>query len=132
MSYHLVPTGSPRNLTVTDITPRSMKVQWIPPDVQAHHGIIIQYTVKVTSIPTDEVVLVQDTTDTSLEVSGLEPYSEYLVGVKAATIVGGGPFGEFIGVSTPEDGELIVALISAIISITYLSSIMQTVPTHSL
>ncbi len=99
-----VPTGSPRNLTVMVLSPRSIEITWIPPDEQERHGIIVKYTVNVTSLPSGEVITLMDTPETSLTISNLKPYSKYLVGVKAATTVGEGPYGDFIQASTPEDG----------------------------
>ncbi len=80
-------------------------MQWAPPSEQEHHGIIVKYTVSISGFPNGEAVSLTDTSETSVAVSGLEPYRKYLVGVKAATVVGGGPFGEFVQVSTPEDGK---------------------------
>jgi len=128
----LVPTGTPENLSVIEITDRSAALMWDPPPPQSQNGIILGYVIFYAAAdrPTDPRLTVsrtpflndlQDsetfenssgTPDcTLLEVAGtkgkinnLRPLTSYSVSVAAKTVVGIGPSSTALRVQTLKSG----------------------------
>ena len=50
--FPAVPSSSPRNITVVEITSYSISLMWIPPASEHQNGVIIQYIINVTLVET--------------------------------------------------------------------------------
>ena len=57
----------------------------------------------------DEIVFT--TNETSIDVSGLLPFYQYAVAVKAITQVGAGPWSEWVPVRTLEDSKSLLVMV---------------------
>ena len=86
-----VPDAPPEELSVSDISPTSAFLSWVPPSYEDQNGVIIQYAINVTVQETGEELQWTSTTN-FLEVIDLEPYSTYVCIFAALTSVGQGPF----------------------------------------
>lgn len=82
-----VPTESPQDLQVEAISSNSVTVVWVEPDIEFHNGIIRHYIVNVSSQSLEFDLI---TSDTVINISGLNPFTNYTVTVAAFT-VGNGP-----------------------------------------
>lgn len=91
------------NLSVSAITSTSAILSWYPPRITDHNGIITEYTVRLIKEQNLEPV-VYTTTNNSLMVASLEPYTQYSYTVSASTSQGQGPFSNFVSFQTNQDG----------------------------
>ena len=81
----------------------------IPP-AGGRNGIIINYTIDLSSRDENITIVVQTPTFSTPEnlyynITGLSAGSEYTVRVAASNVNGTGPFTEKVGISTLGDGE---------------------------
>ena len=81
----------------------SITLSWNPPLLEEQNGDIVQYVVNITHTVTLERVQYV-LSATSITVSGLEPYTNYVCVVAAATALGLGPFSTVIHIRTLEAG----------------------------
>ena len=95
----------PENLVVEATTSNSITLSWIPPDMQAQNGIIVDYLINVTAIGTGEAFQVSSAT-TNLVILSLRPFTMYICLVAAETRAGTGPFSISLTVQTNESGIL--------------------------
>ena len=101
---YVVPTGSPLNFTVVPTTSRSAEATWSPPSANEQNGVIIRYVINVTVVGTGHTFQLIST-NTTLTVTNLTPYTTYNCIIAAETSAGTGPFSSQFTVSTPQDGE---------------------------
>ena len=103
-SLPTAPTAAPVGLDVTSQSANSISLTWAPPQLEEQNGVITRYTVNVTNVNTGESVLLY-TTETSITVQQLTPFTAYLCSVAAETSVGLGPYTLALTVTTNEDGK---------------------------
>lgn len=96
------------NLSVEILSSRSLLLSWVSPSFEDQNGLIVGYTVNVTS-PNDPQVYSENVNGTNivLNSSYIKPYTEYDISVAAYTEVDLGPFSVVVHVFTPEGGELL-------------------------
>lgn len=105
----LVPTATPRNLSVAAVTPRSLNISWLPPPEEEQNGIITNYSIVVEE--EDATVVIEIFTDElQLVIENLLPFHIYGVHVAASTSIGYGPSTAPHLIETPEDGMTVVYL----------------------
>ena len=97
-----VPTGPPQNFTLMANNSRSLILSWAPPLPQDINGIIIDYTINVTSSLGSSSFRVGSGVTTYI-LASLRPYVAYTCIIAAHTSVGQGPFGTNVTLTTPED-----------------------------
>ncbi len=100
----IVPSASPLGFTGSASTSRSATITWSPPPADQQNGVIIQYLINVTVVETG-VSFQLTSTSTSLTVTTLLPYRNYICIIAAVTSVGIGPFSSRFTLTTPQDGE---------------------------
>ena len=100
-----VPSTPPQNITITSINPASLKVSWQPP-LQSHDipitGYVIQY---IKDGSQDTIKDIKNNNGTTHTISGLVPYTKYLVKVAAINGDRTGPLSEPMIELSGEDGE---------------------------
>ena len=97
-----VPTGPPQNFTLAANNSRSLVLNWdvpLPPDV---NGIVVDYTINVTSSVGFSSFRVGSNTTTYI-LGSLRPYIAYTCVIAAHTSFGRGPFSVNVTLTTPED-----------------------------
>ena len=99
-----VPSGPPVSVRHSNLTSRSLSLQWEPPVTSQQNGFIRNYTVEIEGVDTAHRTS-RISPSFSLTEWGLHPYTRYRCRVAAHTSVGRGPFSGYITVLTSEDGE---------------------------
>lgn len=102
---YAAPSSSPSEVLVLDVFSSNFTVQWAPPPVNTHNGILRGYLVNITELNTARN-FVRTTSETSLVVSHLHPYYIYHVTVLAATVSHGPPTAG-VTVTTLETSEFV-------------------------
>lgn len=98
-----VPSGAPQSVSIVpSSTTLTLTIEEPLPEHQ--NGIITGYLVRVTRASNGNRQE-QSSTDASVTVSSLTPYTQYFVNIAASTVNGTGPFGESYEVTTLEAGE---------------------------
>ena len=87
------------------LTSDSVSLSWSPPPFEDQNGIIQQYILVFTHNQTGYIFEVSSD-DTSINVSGLTPFTTYICAVAAQTIPGTGPYTAEITFDLPEGGKL--------------------------
>ena len=100
----VVPNAPPANVTGNNETSTSIFVQWDKVPVDNQNGIIVNYTVTYTELPSgsslDEVVIAPKR---NITLKGLKKFTNYSITVFASTSKGGGSRSDPIFVITDED-----------------------------
>ena len=95
------PKAPPHNVKAVSETFSSIKVSWEPVPEEDQDGIIIQYQVEIEKWENGNV----NTSNRTIQVTGLEMFVEYRVRVRAFTRIGPGPFSDpRIHITTKETG----------------------------
>ena len=102
MSLYLVPSGPPTNFVTTSVDSRTINLTWSPPRQQEQNGILRYYVVLIQSEFSVDRRNVSSS-QLSITVTGLQPYTVYNCSVSVGTI-GLGPFSLIKQIHTPEDG----------------------------
>ena len=103
LSSSSVPSASPGNITVVEITSHSVSLMWIPPARELQNGIIIGYIINVTVEDTGEMYrLYSNTTNIT---ATLIPFTMYTMVVTAENNVGTGPYSEVVSIQSEEAGN---------------------------
>ena len=98
-----VPSDSPHNITVVEITSHSISLMWLPPAREHQNGIIIGYIINVTVEETGEMYpLYSNTTNIT---ATLTPFTMYTMVVTAENSVGTGPYTEVVSIQSEEAGK---------------------------
>jgi len=99
-----VPTATPVNFTITDITSRAVSLLWYPLPFEQQNGVIRHYVVAANRTDNPPgFQLISNTTE--LTVENLSPNRMYTFAVAAETIEVG-PFTIELTALLPEDGQL--------------------------
>ena len=88
--------------TANDST--AITISWSPPNQNTTNGVIRHYKVSITNTATGSEQILT-TTNSSLTITMLAPFTMYSVRVAAFTI-GTGPYSKPINVTTAEGGKL--------------------------
>lgn len=98
-----VPSGSPTNFIATAADSQTINLTWSPPNPDEQNGILRYYLITLrSSLPT--VTRNISSSQLSIAITGLRPYTLYNCTVNAETI-GLGPPTLVRQVLTPEDGK---------------------------
>ncbi|XP_028417483.1 uncharacterized protein LOC114541876 [Dendronephthya gigantea] len=103
IGYAVLP-GTPRNLTLTDITSRSADVSWLESEHPAH-TLRIRYLIKVI---TDNSVILNVTTDRNVyryKIDHLTPYTVYEISISARNYYGFGVAASTSFLTSEEDAN---------------------------
>lgn len=103
--YAAVPSGSPLSFGGSATSSRSATITWNPPRADLQNGAIIRYVINVTVVETGQFFQLTSPT-TTLTITTLVPYRNYICIIAAVTSVGIGPFSSRFTLTTPQDGEL--------------------------
>ena len=98
----------------TSVMQRSLSFSWSEPPCGDRGGIIIGYTYKLTRVGSVPDIMIQqsDTSEQSVTIDGLIPFTEYSFQVAANTSKGIGPYTNDVTMTTLEAGNYFVTLIS--------------------
>ena len=101
------PSGAPENARAVTNSSTSIIVLWTPPKTAEQNGEIISYTIYANSSDRSFVKFLNVTGNTTtLAVSGLQPYTDYLFMIQAVTVGGRGPYGHPVTNKTFEAGKV--------------------------
>ena len=107
LSHSAVPSAPPINVTVSNVAPGVVSLQWLPPPLENQNGEITGYVLQITDLElpmkTEEVEL--DDVTTSAVKRGLKTAHLYNFNVAAVTEKGRGPFSHTISIHTLHDGK---------------------------
>ncbi|KAL5477126.1 hypothetical protein EMCRGX_G023872 [Ephydatia muelleri] len=85
-----VPDGPPVNITIIEITPYSVTLQWDPPTPDKQNGVIVSYVINVMTGDQVQRMVVQSN-DSQQTISNLTLYTTYTFSISASTRIGQGP-----------------------------------------
>ena len=102
---YIVPSGAPLNFHAVNMSSNNFTLIWDLPVPSERNGIIIGYTISVTSLssPLEEPRLFSTAAE-FLIVDFLNPHTEYVCMIAADTAIGTGPFSTELNVWTEQDG----------------------------
>ena len=84
---------------------RSVTFNWQAPLVEEQNGVIISYTINVTDVGRGQTIQrLVSSSQTSITVASLIPFTTYSCSIAASTSAGMGPFSTLLTLTTPEDG----------------------------
>ena len=96
--YTLEPSGPPTRKTVTFVNESTISFSWSAPEPELQNGVIMHYSVCIREMQsgpesscTRTAKISANDDNNSFMYSGLSPSKEYIVMVKAGTVVGLGP-----------------------------------------
>ena len=98
----IVPTGSPRYLTVNITSSSTVTLHWSPPESHLLNGVIQHYVITLSNIETGQSTLLTSE-NTTFYITNLHPFYTYSCSVVAVT-VGSSPAIN-ISFQMPEDGK---------------------------
>ena len=103
------PAAAPENVQATAISSTTILVTWEEVLAISQNGIIVSYDVRVEPLQFTGELETQtiNTTDLSVNVTGLEETVEYIISVRAYTSVGPGPYSDPVAEGTSEDGNIL-------------------------
>ena len=96
------PSGSPVNFQARALDSRSIQLSWDPLPSALQNGIIRQYRLTILDVAGEARVI--NTTETSVNVAALNPFTMYTCTVAAETIAVG-PYTLPVQIVTPQDGK---------------------------
>lgn len=99
-----VPSGPAQDVNVSVVSFEEVVISWEAPNEADHNGVITGYLVNVTVVSTGQS-FTRTSTNTSLILNGLQPFTSYVCRVAARTQVGLGPFSTLISFLTDETGK---------------------------
>ena len=102
----IVPDEPPVNITAKGIEPTVINVHWSPVPYETINGIGIGYKLALFNINGNNIRnYTLNASVLSLEIFGLEIWTNYSVKMAAFTIVGDGPWSDLILEDTDEEGK---------------------------
>ena len=85
---------------------RSVTFRWSAPLVEEQNGVIISYTLNITEAGSGQITQrTVPSSQTSVTVSSLLPFTTYFCSIAASTSVNRGPFSPTLTVNTLEDSK---------------------------
>ncbi|XP_062501048.1 protein sidekick-2-like [Corticium candelabrum] len=118
------PPDAPQQVHISNVLARSLYVHWKPPPIQGQNSIITAYVITTASFQKNDGNVIKTTKlitpafTRRIHVTGLTPYTRYLVYVRASSVAGMSKFSRGIDFKTKQD----VPNCPAIESVTVLSS----------
>ena len=100
MTIPPAPSAPPTSVSVPDVTPSSITVQWGPVDCIHRNGDITGYTVHVRASGEAERTVSVDESVNETTICGLTPFTEYTVSVAAENNVDIGVYSNMITIRT--------------------------------
>jgi hypothetical protein len=100
------PAQPPTDVMITSITSRSLTVTWMPPPISFQNGLITGYDVMAARVGVNETLvrpLVVYTNGALKTLTGLIPYTNYSVSVRAINIAGKSEYSIAVNGETLED-----------------------------
>ena len=108
----IVPSGFLQMFNVVIESSRSVTFSWIAPLIEEQNGVIVTYTLNITDAGTGVTFQrVVPSSQTSITLSSLTPFTTYFCSIAASTIVNIGPFSTLLTVSTLEDSECVIVVV---------------------
>ena len=104
--HYVVPSGFPQSFMESVQSSRSVTFSWMPPLPDQQNGVLTGYTLNITEAGSG--VTTQRTlpsSQTTITVTSLLPFTTYSFAISSYTSVGPGPFSTLLAVTTPEDGK---------------------------
>ena len=85
---------------------RSVTFRWSAPLVEEQNGVIISYTLNITEAGSGQITQrTVPSSQTSVTISSLLPFTTYFCSIAASTSVNRGPFSPTLTVNTPEESK---------------------------
>lgn len=97
------PSAPPESFNAVPGSPTSASITWDTPPADDVNGVIIQYVINVTVVGSGRTFLLYST-ETTLNVTTLQPYTTYICIIAAVTSAGVGPFSSQFVLATPQAG----------------------------
>lgn len=97
---------------MTVSSPYSLTIRWQPPLLTHRNGLIINYIVNVSVNDQDSAFNDQHVVSSTSLTLQTQPYTTYMITVAAATVIGQGPFSTEAIVTTPEDGQFALDMLT--------------------
>ena len=101
--YSIESSEVPQDITVSALSSSSAIIQWKPPPAEHQNGIVVGYSVRVSSVDTTDEEIEFSVNNSSAIVSDLHPFYSYRFAVAAVTVAVG-PFSNPITLQMPEAG----------------------------
>ena len=117
----LGPDASPTEVTVISAESKSLTLSWKPPPESSQNGVITGYEIRLqlagereNGVCMSPISKTVNTTEAT--VTGLCPFTEYAIQVRAMNIAGDSDFSILITNTTDEDRKCIIVIIILLIS----------------
>lgn len=104
-AFCIVPSGPALGVNVTIVSFQEVIIRWSAPNVTEQNGILTSYVINITLISTGQTFS-RTSSNTSLNLDGLLPFTSYTCRVAARTQVGTGPFSISNSFLTDEIGKV--------------------------
>ena len=91
-------------MITTDVSARSIHLQWNPPSENDQNGLIVGYIAQYFITTTNSSMAIE--TNTTELLLDAQPYTNYRIRVAAFNAAGHSPFSEFTSVDTLQDGNI--------------------------
>ena len=105
LSFLTAPAAAPESLAVTDITSKSVKLSWLPPQKELTNGVIRNYVIEIQETNTGMNFSLKTSVHLTHVVGDLHPYYTYRFSIYAVT-VSTGPLTTPLIATTLESSEL--------------------------
>jgi len=105
-----VPAGAPLNVSSTNVTSSSVRLQWDAPAQRHRNGVIVLYEVMYRLRDNYIDDWTTNTSDSWIIIDGLEPDQDYQFQIRAYTSRGGGPWSDTHLVQTLSHSKWFIAL----------------------
>ena len=102
----LAPSSAPVFLNKNTSSPRSVVLKWEPPPPEDKNGLIVAYYLNITKLGSN-VVQQFTTSNISITINNLKPYTYYSCIVSAATNAGISPYSKIFAFLTLQTGIMV-------------------------
>ena len=107
------PAAPPTSVEAFFTSLSSIHIMWNEVAPIDQNGIITQYEVQYTQRSNNDnstTNITVDSTVLSLDLSGLEPYAEFFIHVRAYTATGAGPYSDTLVLAEERSGKIIMSI----------------------
>ena len=102
MAIPPAPSAPPTSVSVSEVTPSSITVQWGPVDCIHRNGDITGYSVQYGEVGSGSTQTISVSEGTETTIVGLSSSTEYSIQVAAVNSAGTGPYSDAITAETEE------------------------------